>query len=315
VPAGNNQAQNHQTIEWLATAVEQALLDKGKGEIQFKSSIDLENLDVWLTPSLSSLVADPQKFAVIKKDTIYTISLKLDEAPDHTLGGTIHLRSGDGDSRTYAPPFPLTVKIRGGDDGQQQPVVITAVASTADHKKDSVTSGQLVSVSGSGIGPEKTESLKLDSNGRVSTYLGDTQVLFNGIPAPVLAASSGLVDVVVPHGVASDSTVDVILTYKGKVSRPVTLPVEPASPALFTMDGTGQGQSAAFNQDGNLNSSDHPASRGTTVSLFGSGFGEWKQSVPDGTIVDSTLLEPKSTVSVTIGGARRRFFMPEGLPA
>src|SRR5258708_7887192 len=208
----------------------------------------------------------------------------------------------------------MTVKIRGGDDGQQQQVVITAVTSSADHKKDSVTSGQLVSVSGSGIGPEKTESLKLDINGRVSTYLGDTQVLFNGIPAPVLAASSGLVDVVVPHGVASDSKVDVILTYKGKVSQPVTLPVVPASPALFTRDGTGQGQSAAFNQDGALNSADHPASRGTTVTLFGSGFGEWKQSVPDGTIVDSTLLAPKSTVSVTIDGAAAKVLYAGGTP-
>ena len=154
--------------------------------------------------------------------------------------------------------------------------------------------------------------MELDANGRVTTYLADTQVLFNGIPSPLLAASSSQVHAVVPQAVSSDSTVDIVLTFKGTVSPRVTLPVKPASPALFTLDGSGQGQSVALNHDGTLNTSAQPADRGAVVSLFGSGFGDWSEPVPDGTIFGSTPPALKSTVSVTIGGVAAKVLYTGG---
>ena len=186
--------------------------------------------------------------------------------------------------------------------------------SSASGQNGPVTAGQTIYVRGSGIGPDQAEGLELDTNGRVATYLADTQVLFNGIPAPLLAASSSQVHAVVPQGVSSDSTVDIVLTFKGTVSAPVTLPVKPASPALFTLDGSGQGQSAALNQDGKVNTSAQPADRGTIVSLFGSGFGEWSQPAPDGTIFGSTPPALKSDVSVTIGGVAAKVLYAGGAP-
>jgi len=55
-------------------------------DVQFKSSGDIENLDVWLTPSLQGMTADPESFDEIKKDVIYTITLTLEEKPTHTIG-------------------------------------------------------------------------------------------------------------------------------------------------------------------------------------------------------------------------------------
>ncbi len=68
----------------------------------------------------------------------------------------------------------------------------------------------------------------------------------------------------------------------------------------------------ALNHDGTLNTSAQPADRGTVVSLFGSGFGDWSEPVPDGTIFGSTPPALKSTVSVTIGGVAAKVLYTGG---
>jgi uncharacterized protein (TIGR03437 family) len=82
----------------------------------------------------------------------------------------------------------------------------------------------------------------------------------------------------------------------------ITVPVTQIQPALFTQDGSGQGQGAILNQDGTDNSSTQPAARGTVVSLFGSGFGPWSEPEPDGTIFGTTPPMLQSAVSAAIGG-------------
>ncbi len=309
----------HLSIQWLTSEqdAEKALLASGMTTIEFKSSVDLKNVQVWLTPSLSALMVDPEEFAEIKPDITYMITLSLDAPPDHTLGGTIHLRATDGSSQTFAPPFPLNLKVQGGSGGaddSQQDAVITSVVNSADYHSGSVTAGQIVTLFGSGIGPQNTANLQLDSNGRVSSYLGDTQVLFNGVAAPLLVALSHQLNAVVPESVAGNSSVDVVVTHGGHVSSTWTSPVSTADPALFTMGASGQGQAAALNSDGTLNGKTNPAARGTFVTLFGSGFGEWNQLVPDGAVIGSTPPSTKTPVSVTIGGSDAKVLYAGGAP-
>jgi uncharacterized protein (TIGR03437 family) len=312
-------AKAHLSIQWLTSEqdAEKELLDGGITTINFKSGVDLKNIQVWLTPSLSALKADPKEFAEIKKDTTYMIKLSLDAPPDHTLGGTLHLRAEDGSSQTFAPPFPLVLKVKGSsaaDDNDEQDAVVTSVVNSADYHSGSITAGQIVSLFGSGIGPKNTAGLQLDSNGRVSSYLGDTQVLFNGVAAPLLVALSHQLNAVVPQSVASASSVDVVVTHGGHVSATWTEPVSTTDPALFTMDASGQGQAAALNSDGSLNGAKNPAARGTFVTLFGSGFGEWNQLVPDGAVIGSSLPTTKTPVSVTIGGSNSTVLYAGGAP-
>jgi uncharacterized protein (TIGR03437 family) len=245
------------------------------------------------------------------------ITLTLDNPPDHTLGGTLHLRATDGSSQTYAPPFPLIIKVKGGASGaddQQADAVVTSVVNSADWKGGSVTAGQIVSLFGSGIGPKDMAGLQLDPTGRVATYLGDTQVLFNGVAAPLLAALSHQLNTVVPESVAGSSSVDVVVTHGGHVSSTWTLPVSTTDPALFTLDGSGQGQAAALNPDGSLNGPSNPAARGKFITLFGSGFGEWNQLVPDGAVIGSTLPTVQTPVSVTLGGTDAKVLYAGGAP-
>ena len=320
----SGQTKVHAKITWLTdkAGLEAVLLDPENTtmevDVQFQSSGDIENLDVWLTPSLQGVTADPESFDEIKKDVIYTITLKLDERPTHTMGGTLHLRDASASNRSYAAPLPINVKFKGTNTGtqetEQKPATVHGVVSSTDYRTGAVTPGQTMSLFGDGIGPDQPHGAKLDDRGRVSKYLGDVQVLFNGIPAPILAASRNQVNVVVPQGVTPDGTVEIVVTYKGKVSQTVTLPVEPTAPALFTIGGSGFGQSAALNQDGSVNSPSSRARRGGVLTLFGSGFGDWNESIADGTIIGSELPTPKAPVSVTIGGAAAKVLYAGGAP-
>lgn len=143
-------------------------------------------------------------FPEIQQGTVYTITLTLDAPPEHTLGGTLHLGATDGSSQTYAPQLPLIVKVKGsagGADDDQEDAVVTTVVNSADLKGGSVTAGQIVSLFGSGIGPKDMVGLQLDRSGRVATFLGDTQVLFHGVAAPLLVALSHQLNAVVPQSV------------------------------------------------------------------------------------------------------------------
>jgi len=302
------------TVITPKTEIEQGLSVAGLVAIQFKSSADLENISVWLTPSLDDVKATPDSFAKITKDTAYSILLEVKNKPDHTLGGTLQLRKGEDSGRTYAQPLPISIKVSGGQDSGPAEVKVTGIASSADYKTGSVSAGQIVSIFGSGLGPDKPDTAKTDDKGRVSTVNGSTQVLVNGIPAPILAISNTQVNIVVPKGVATDDRAEFVVTNQDKVSVTVSVPVQSAAPALFSLDGSGHGQAAALNQDGTVNGPSTPIRRGGAVVLFGSGFGDWKENVPDGTLVSSTLPTPKASVSVTIGGVPAKVLYNGGAP-
>jgi uncharacterized protein (TIGR03437 family) len=312
---GSSTPKAHAFITWLTDrqVVETELKESGKSTLKFKSASDLTNLTVWLTPSLVGLTADPTLFATIKKDTEYSIKLTLENEPAHTLGGTLHLRS-DSSNRTFAPPLPINVKVQGSETSSGDSAAdVKGVAASTDYRTGAVAPLQIVSLFGEGIGPDQPQSARLDGAGRVATYLGDTQVLFNGIAAPLLMAMRNQVNVVVPSGVATDQTVEIVLTHGSKVSAPVGLPLTSYAPGLFTIGSTGAGQSAALNQDGSVNGALNPARRGSVVSLFGSGFGDLESPAPDGSVAPGAS-SLRANVTVTIGGVAARVIYAGAAP-
>ena len=76
-----------------------------------------------------------------------------------------------------------------------------------------------------------------------------------------------------------------------------------ASPAFFTIDGSGKGAVAAINPDGTINSASNPASRGSAVSLYCTGEGQTTPAGVDGQINNGpTFPAPVQPISVSIGG-------------
>jgi len=151
---------------------------------------------------------------------------------------------------------------------------ITAIANGASNAAGPIAPGEIVVIFGSGLGPAQ---LVTSSSG--------VSVTFNGIPGQILYASAGQVSAVVPPGLSGVSA-QVSVHYLLLDSAPVTVTLAPASPAIFTSNATGTGQAVAVNQDGSLNDAGHPASIGSTITLYATGMG----------------ILPGPAVTVTVGG-------------
>jgi uncharacterized protein (TIGR03437 family) len=140
---------------------------------------------------------------------------------------------------------------------------------------------------------------------------GTTSVLFNGALAPILYAGPGQVNAVVPLGLNTSAAASLELRTPGGSLGTVSLMPAPVSPALFTQDSNGTGPGAILNQDYSVNSYSNPASAGSTVMLYGTGFGALIPPATDGQIASGpapTALPVTATIAgmpatVTYAGA------------
>jgi uncharacterized protein (TIGR03437 family) len=166
-----------------------------------------------------------------------------------------------------------------------------------------VAPGEIVSLFGSAIGPPTPALLALTNSRLVADSLDGVQVYFDGVPAPLLYASAGQVNAVVPYSVAGKSTTQLQLEYLGVLTNPVTLQVAATVPGVFSIDGSGQGPGAILNTgDGSVNSAAKPAARGDWVSLFATGAGVTTPASVDGFVASAPLPVPNAQVAVTMGG-------------
>ncbi|MCX6627462.1 MAG: hypothetical protein NTW28_07520, partial [Candidatus Solibacter sp.] len=110
---------------------------------------------------------------------------------------------------------------------------------------------------------------------------------FNGIRAPTLYAGRGQVNAIVPFSL--DVGPPATLEVRGDVQPTASLPLPTASvsPAVFTQGGTGIGPGAILNEDYSVNSFLNPAAAGSTVMVFGTGFGSLDPPATDNQIAGS----------------------------
>ena len=102
----------------------------------------------------------------------------------------------------------------------------------------------------------------------------------------------------VPFGVAGRTT-KIEAIYQGKAVASTTVPVQAASPAIFTQNGSGASQGSILNQDGSLNSKTNAAARGSRVALFATGAGVTTPASQDGLIAAPPYPAIELPVSVT----------------
>jgi uncharacterized protein (TIGR03437 family) len=102
--------------------------------------------------------------------------------------------------------------------------------------------------------------------------------------------TSNVINVLVPRTVKPGTTIDISVQVDATLSAPITMPVVKNTIDLYTTDWSGSGQGIILNEDGSLHSSVHPASRGSMVSLFGTGEGALTPQLPEGALVISTLI-------------------------
>ena len=194
------------------------------------------------------------------------------------------------------------------------PLLVTSVVNAAALQGGAVAPGEVVTIFGSNLGPDQALGPVVSPSGFLSTALANAQVFFDDSPAPLLYASSGQLNAVVPFAVAGRDHTKVMIANSGQTSLAVDLAVTNSAPALFTMDSTGQGQAAALNQDGSLNGDLNPAGPGSIIVLYATGGGETSPASIDGLLAagpSSTLLLP---TSVRIDGESADVLYAGGAP-
>jgi uncharacterized protein (TIGR03437 family) len=204
--------------------------------------------------------------------------------------------------RVYVPTFSNAVSVYGivtPDPATVNPA-ISSIVNSASYLSGPVSPGELVTIFGANLGPSSPAQGDPDGDA-VPDTVANTQVIIGGIAAPILFASSGQINTVIPFGVTGSSG-QVQVLYEGQPTASASVQVQAASPAVFSLDGSGAGQGAILNQNGSVNTGNNPAARGSVVALFATGAGLTTPASVDGLLTPAPYPAATLPVSVTIDG-------------
>ena len=215
----------------------------------------------------------------------------------------------DSANATAANPFSLTI-----NPGPPS-ISATGISNAASYAGGGVAPGEMVAIFGSGFGPATIAGLLIDNRGYVATSLAGTQVLFDGVPAPLIYAVTDQVSAIVPYETFRKTSTQVQVVYQGRGSNTISVPVITAMPGIFTLDSSGHGPGSIINQDGSVNSASNPAPAGSFVFIYATGEGQTNPNGTDGKPNDYPAPLPISQpVTATIGGLNADVLYAGGVP-
>jgi uncharacterized protein (TIGR03437 family) len=170
---------------------------------------------------------------------------------------------------------PTLAQIRFGAAGWNAPPCLSpnVVHAATLAAGDTISPGQLISLTGFGIGPETGVVYQPGPQGQAPLALAGVQVSFNGQAAPLIYAQSRQINAVAPVELDGRTSTSIRVQYNGIAFGPVVVRVAFAAPELFRLHPGVSTQAAAINQDGTVNSPLNPAPRGSIVALYATGFG------------------------------------------
>ena len=173
---------------------------------------------------------------------------------------------------------------------------IKAVVNAASYIGGAVSPGEIITMFGTGIGPATGAGATMDpSTGKLATTIGGVQVLFNGIPAPMIYASTTQVSAVVPYEIAPVPNPSVWIQYALQTSNVWPLTTAATVPGLFTQNASGSGAGAILNQDNSLNGPGNAAAKDSIVQMFLTGEGQTNPPSVTGAITTASLPAPQVT--------------------
>jgi uncharacterized protein (TIGR03437 family) len=187
------------------------------------------------------------------------------------------------------PTYALVEKV---DTSATRSAVISAMGKQQPYTSDyntvllGIAPGQMIQITGHGLGPTTTVGAQIDASGRVATTLAATRVLFDGTPAPLISVQESLILCVTPFGIAGKNLTSVQIERNGADVPGVLIGVTAAALEPDVL--------AVANEDATTNSSSNPAHWGQAVTLYVTGTGDTIPSVPDGSIYHTPLPVPIS---------------------
>jgi uncharacterized protein (TIGR03437 family) len=180
---------------------------------------------------------------------------------------------------------------------------IDHVSNAASYLSGGVAPGEIVTIFGTSLGPTQGVGATI-AKGYIGTSLANVQVTFNGYLSPILYASSGQINAIVPYELAGQSNVSVEVLFGSARSNQVTLPVVSAAPGIFSANASGLGPGAILNLQYQLVSATNPVSAGDIIQVFATGQGQTSPAGTDGLIEPTSLPLPSPVLAAaaTVGG-------------
>lgn len=223
-----------------------------------------------------------------------TAAVDITQIVPGSQAGTITITPASGSAQVRTIPVTLTVNAAGAS--------IQSVLHGATLVPTAVAPGQIVTITGGGLGPAVGVVARPSAAGAFDTRLGDTRVLFDGVASPLLFVRSDQINAIVPYALSGRVSTRLQIEQGAGFSLPVELRVADALPGVFTANGSGRGQAAALNGDFTPNSAANPALRGSIISVFGTGEGQTTPAGQDGRVIVTDLRLPLLPVTARIGG-------------
>ena len=178
------------------------------------------------------------------------------------------------------------------------------ILNSASFLPGAIAPGELVSLTGSGIGPPLAEGIELNPDHTlVSTIIENTRVLFDAVAAPLILVSPNQINAVVPFEVDGKSAVPVQIERNAQAGSAIAAGVVAANPGIFPASFMGIGPAALLNQDWTLNRPSNPAAPGSIATLYATGLGVMEPPVPDGGVISdpASLAKTRLGVQVFVG--------------
>jgi uncharacterized protein (TIGR03437 family) len=166
-----------------------------------------------------------------------------------------------------------------------------------------VAPGSLITVLGSNLADNNLSG----GDPPLQTELGGTQLVLGGRPLPLLSVSDSQVNAQAPYDLPVNTSLQLIVRHGAALSVPETVTVAAAEPAIYSQDGSGQGQGTILHPEtGAVVDASNPAHAGDAISILCVGLGEVNPPVPEGVAAtgDAPAVNP---VQVMIGGQPAHF--------
>jgi uncharacterized protein (TIGR03437 family) len=179
-------------------------------------------------------------------------------------------------------------------------IVNKAILQAASGRLAALAPGSIVSIFGTGLGPDPGAGLLMESKNSLASNVENTEVHIDGIVAPLLYASDHQINAVVPAGLTSGVQAVLQASRFGIWSNKVLVRTATHDPALFAYPAQGRMYAAASNSGGQVQGPGTPLHRGDTAVFYATGLG-----IPPGLTASS--VSPRAVPlavqpSLTIGG-------------
>ena len=179
------------------------------------------------------------------------------------------------------------------------PVVQTGgIVSAASFAAQPVAPGGFVSI----FGARLSDQLSVSTSLPFGTELGNTTVTIAGRRMPLHFTSDGQVNAVVPYGLNTNTTHQIVVKRGSRIATPEDVTLSTAQPGIFTKDAQGQG--AILDVQFRLVDAANPVAAGEAIQIFCEGLGPVNPPVNAGSAAPSAPPFALATeeVSVTVGG-------------